>query len=352
MKSTKSFKSKFFPALALATITAPAMVLADVSFTEIALDHDDWGGAVAVSNNGVVAFTSDTTLYKWSKNNGLVALGEVEWSRVARPHISNEGDVIAFNNLSYSDSGDTHIYTDTTLRIIDRLEFNSSVLSSNGAILGGRTVINGVAYAANLNLVNDTVTTFPDTAEVQFVKVSSLSHSGDVVSLTTKSDPGDWVSRNGSYVVSSNGEPQLIEGISFLYSVQVLGNGQKVIAEVSSCTNIQPAGTAMCAASWNKSANELTEIGYFRPTDASSDGSIVVGNGWSDFPGAKIWDAYNGTRNVEDVLSSKGINMDGWSEFKGLNISDDGNKIAGYATNPAGQTRPFLIDIIPQCTGL
>jgi len=352
MKSTKSFKSKFFPALALATLTTPAMVLADVTFTEIAIDHDDWGGSVAVSNNGVVAFTGDTTLYKWSKDNGLVALGEVAWSRVARPHISNEGDVIAFNNLRYSDDGDTHIYTDTTLRIIDRLEFRSTVLSPSGTLLGGRAVVDGVSSAATLNLVDDTLTAFSDTTEVEFVNVTSISTSGDVVTLSTIADSGDWVSRNGSYVVSSNGEPQLIEGISFTSSVQVLGNGQNVIAEVPSCTNTQPAGSAMCAASWNKSANEITEIGYFRPTDASSDGSIVVGNGWSDFPGAKIWDAYNGTRNIEDVLSSKGIDMSGWSAFKGLNISDDGSKVAGYATNPAGQIKPFLIDIIPQCTGL
>ena len=78
----------------------------------------------------------------------------------------------------------------------------------------------------------------------------------------------------------------------------------------------------------------------------------MVGKGWSDLPGAKIWDAFNGSRNIEDVLSSKGIDVSDWSNFKGLSISDNGSKIAGYATNPEGLVKPFLIDIIPQCTGL
>ncbi len=326
--------------------TAPALSLAGVTFTEIPVDN--WGGTIAVSNNGVVAFAGDTQFYKWSAATGLVQLGETEWTRVAKTQISNDGNTVLFTNVTGSDTSQgsnriqaTYVYQGTAERIIYRSEMNVDSLAASAPILGGGVNTKGYHQASTLNLNTNAKTIIEDGETVEFLHVSHLSANGDVKLLTT---PGSiWP--GPTYIMTGNGEPQPVEGISLVSGLT--GDGQTVTGEAWYCTD----GSTMCTVSWNKNTNEVTEIGYFRPTDTSYDGSMMVGNGWSDAPGGKVWDSYNGTRNIIDVLTANGIDMTGWSGFSNMNLSEDGNKIAGYATNPQGQLRPFLISIVPQCFG-
>lgn len=326
--------------------TAPALSMAAVTFTEIPVDN--YGGTIAVANNGTVAFAGDTELYKWSAATGLVQLGETAWSRVAGSYITNDGNIVAFTNVTDSDptqgsnnSGAAFIYQGTSERIIHRSEMNVDTLATNAPILSGGVSTQGYHQAATLNLTTNIITQIPDSETIEFIHVRNLSANGEVKLLTT---PG-YYGPGPHYLMSGSGEPQLVDGLSFPNGLS--GDGLTVTGEKWNCTD----GSQMCTASWNANTNEITERGRFRPTDTSYDGSMIVGNGWSDAPGGKVWDAYNGTRNVIDVLTANGIDMTGWSGFNNMNLSDDGNKIAGYATNPQGQVRPFLISITPQCIG-
>lgn len=348
MKQSKQLNTKLKSLLIGSMLfTVPTLALAGVTFTEIPVDN--WGGSIAVANNGTVAFAGDTELYKWSAATGLVQLGEAAWSRVAGSYITNDGNTVAFTNVTDSDTsqgsnatGAAFVYQGTAERIVHRTELNVDTLATNAPILSGGVSTKGYHQAATLNLTTNTITQIPDSQTVEFIHVRNLSANGEVKLLTTLGT-GGWPGPN--YLMSASGETQIVDGVALANGLS--GDGKTVTGEKWNCTD----GSLMCTVSWNVDTNEVTERGYFRPTDTNYDGSMIVGNGWSDAPGGKIWDAYNGTRNIIDVLTSNGIDMTGWSGFNNMNLSDDGNKIAGYATNPQGQVRPFLISITPQCTG-
>ena len=63
----------------------------------------------------------------------------------------------------------------------------------------------------------------------------------------------------------------------------------------------------------------------------SADGSVIVGRVWTD-KGAEafIWDATNGMRNLQDVLTGYGLDLTGWQlDNYHFGISDDGMTIVG-----------------------
>ena len=76
---------------------------------------------------------------------------------------------------------------------------------------------------------------------------------------------------------------------------------------------------------------------------------------------AFIWDAQHGLRRVKDLLTADGINLTGWNLTGAVGISDDGQTILGYGTNPTGATVPWIatlpepssmIVVVVGCVGL
>ena len=120
-------------------------------------------------------------------------------------------------------------------------------------------------------------------------------------------------------------------------------DGQTVIYQTYDC-----AEHLNCLISWNKNTNEKTEQDFIKYYSITADGRMIIGTEGYTYPYV-VWDASQGTRNLVDALDSIGLDLTGWSNFKGLTISDNGTKIAGFGVNPAGHERAFLIDIIPQC---
>jgi len=332
--------------LAIAMASISSATLGAITFTEI--PNDNWGGSIAVSDNGTVVFAGDHTVYKWSKTDGLVALNSVEWGRVANANISDDGSVIAFTSVALTSpyqSNGTLVYTDGVERVIDLTTINTSAfmfpgrMSPDGKYLTGM-LNNNPAY---MNLEDDTVTEIPDIPGENLISMADMSDNGTQRFIKAQ---------NGytpdAYFQEGDGE---LEYVDLLYSAAISANGQLILGEKANCTEVTTLGANLCTAVWDKDTKEITEIGYFRPTSISRDGTIVTGNGWSDAPGAKVWDLYNGTRDIQDILTANGIDVSGWSGFGSLSVSSDGSKIAGYATNPQGIKRPFLIDIIPECIG-
>jgi len=82
-------------------------------------------------------------------------------------------------------------------------------------------------------------------------------------------------------------------------------------------------------------------------TDATFDGSIIVGSSVSSLGGeAFIWDALNGIRNLQTVLqTSHDLDLTGWTLTSVGGISDDGLTIAGNGINPLGQTEAWIAQL-------
>ncbi|HEY2760769.1 MAG TPA: hypothetical protein VGI75_08500 [Pirellulales bacterium] len=82
----------------------------------------------------------------------------------------------------------------------------------------------------------------------------------------------------------------------------------------------------------------------------SADGSIVVGKANSVSRGfeAFIWDAANGMRSLQDVLTnSYGLDLSGWTLYEGLDISADGRTIVGDGMDPNGHLEAFVV-VLPE----
>ena len=94
--------------------------------------------------------------------------------------------------------------------------------------------------------------------------------------------------------------------------------------------------------------------------DVSADGSVVVGYSRSSFPGgmddplgtptieAFIWDATNGMRSLQDVLTNDfglGSTLAGWTLTQATAISADGLTIVGLGFNPDGRNEAWIATI-------
>ncbi|MBN1507063.1 MAG: hypothetical protein JW955_09470 [Sedimentisphaerales bacterium] len=78
--------------------------------------------------------------------------------------------------------------------------------------------------------------------------------------------------------------------------------------------------------------------------DVSADGSIIVGYGRTGSGDqAFIWDAANGMRSLQAVLTSEyGLDLTGWQLEFAHAISANGLTIVGYGINPDGNTEAWI----------
>jgi len=67
---------------------------------------------------------------------------------------------------------------------------------------------------------------------------------------------------------------------------------------------------------------------------------------------AFVWDATNGMRALEQVLSDVGFDLTGWSLEEAHAISDDGLTITGWGRNPSAYTEAWIATIPEPGTAL
>ncbi len=79
---------------------------------------------------------------------------------------------------------------------------------------------------------------------------------------------------------------------------------------------------------------------------ASQDGSTIVGSGTTASGSeAFIWDSANGMQNLKNVLVANGQDLTGWTLTEATSVSSDGGMVAGFGTNPSGNTVGWIADI-------
>lgn len=83
--------------------------------------------------------------------------------------------------------------------------------------------------------------------------------------------------------------------------------------------------------------------------DTNADGSLIIGHGTTDLGDEPfIWDEQHGMRNLASVLATEyGLDLSAWQLNRARGISDDGNVIAGFGTNPSGR-REAWVAYIPE----
>jgi hypothetical protein len=85
----------------------------------------------------------------------------------------------------------------------------------------------------------------------------------------------------------------------------------------------------------------------------SANGGVIVGYGVTNTNNmAFIWDPVNGLRSLQQVLTSDGINLTGWTLTEAMGISADGRTIAGQGIDPAGFSAVWIAVIPEPGTGM
>lgn len=323
--------------------------------------------AAGVSGNGdvVVGYARNADAkneaFRWTLSGGMVGLGE-------QPGASYS----SYWGFAYGASGDgTEIAGYAYPGVNQQISFRWT--STDG--LTALAVPSGTVGSVSFGISNDGMTIVGE-SYMSGVQQPTKWVDGTPLLLGVNIDQGTAhaVSGDGSIVVGDSwksGSPipgQVTRWVgSDEIRMGVEGTAYGISADGSTIVGTALLGSYFEAFSWSN--DTFTRLGgldanavnpWSRATDASADGSIIVGitnvrMGGSEDNAAFIWDATNGMRLLKDVLVDDwGLDLTGWGTLAqgNLSISDDGLVIAGTGTPPGGGQQGWVAIIPEPGTGL
>lgn len=310
-----------------------------------------------ISENGVVSMNGGNVVFIWDQVNGLQNIGEAttESDFGGSVVISEDGTKVSAGVTNPSTSlNEIAIYdvasqTWTYKGGLDTVGIDGSLSSSWGMSADGSTVVGlgwlngGGAHAIKWDAVNgitDMGSTIPDSSS----RANAISTDKNVV--VGWQDQADgyrtgarWVNGVQEFLKDSNGE--------FIGEAGGVSADGKVVI----------GSNGLFPYVWNETAvyQEITHPNsgpFFRggAVGISDDGKTVVGY-FRSWPGGPmmgegfIWTQEDGRRNLNDYVSSLGMDTLGITFGLPLAISRDGKKIAGIGMNDAFQPVTFMIDL-------
>ncbi len=357
---------------AISTLFAASCLSAAASAAPqfVALGDFDGGAvnsrATAVSNGGAVVVGTATTAagrtaFRWTAPQGLQALGPLGpgITESTANSVSDDGDVVTgdrFGQASAQYSGFVWAATEP-LEVLPTYmdtsgEWNrhliGPVVSPNGSLVAGGT------SSSSRFFVFERSSQPVSWGGVDIGSASSVSDAGVVVATGSNS-----FSVTGIYLPTGAIPFNHYDDYpSFLLHGALYG---KFRASADSAIVVGPAMDVNNPVIWigGVSPQALSALpGY--TLDISADASVVVGA--VRFPEdplgsyeAVLWTTGAGMRTVASVLRDDyGIAtaFAGWTNTVATAISSDGIAIAGYGTNPAGDTEAWLAIIPEPGTGL
>jgi uncharacterized membrane protein len=178
----------------------------------------------------------------------------------------------------------------------------------------------------------------------------AVSDNGKTIVGTGSSGPFLWTSAGG--VTRFGTTSDIVGGIS--------GDGSTVVGCRNYVTYVGGSYQVSQQAHYWNASQGMVFLGYLPGTlqmscalDASGDGSTIVG--WADSGSgyeAVIWDAAHGLRDLNQVLASAGVDLVGWDLTIAMAISNDGQVITGYGTDPNGNTQGWVVTLVPEPASL
>jgi len=152
-----------------------------------------------------------------------------------------------------------------------------------------------------------------------------------------------WTASTGTVSIGD-----LVGGAGYVEANDVSGDGSVIVGDSAR------SGGGREAFRWTSSGMVgLGTLGvggefFSVASGVSADGNTIIGRSGTDIGfQAFIWTADGGMQNLNDVLVSQGVDLQGYRLNEAFGISDDGTKIVGIAANAAGYGESFLIDLAP-----
>jgi uncharacterized membrane protein len=285
---------------------------------EVIIGYADHG---SFSPLGIQAFV-------WTPATGAVEIGDLPGGPNQVPHsygraVSDDGSVVAC--IGQSDNGDeSFLYNIATGAMTPLGDLPGGTFGSYayGMSRNGTTVV-GVSYSGN------------GQEAFRWTAAGGMAPMGFLFTLPTQTlfSAAEAANADGSVIVGESS------------SANTGGNGNEAF-RWTAWGGMQPLGDLPGAAfqSWAYAV--------------SADGEIVVGRG--SVPGgcglfgcgsagrAFIWDSAHGMRNLQDLLVSLGVDLQGWTLTEARAISADGTVIVGNGTDAQGLFEGWIVTL-PRC---
>jgi len=381
-------------ALPGAEVTEPSAISAD--------------GSTVVGNGFSEPFPGDgsTEAFRWTQAGGMQGLGFLPGKELsASTAVSADGSTVA--GVGWGNSGDdeeafrwTQAGGMQSLGFLPGAGFSRSVaVSADGSTIAGRSGSEAFRWTQAGAMQGLGVLAGATSSEA-----SALSADGSTVvgsssnwtgsSTTSTQEAFRWTESGGMQGLG------LLPGWAMSYASAVSADGSTVVGEGNCCGSAEPGE----AFRWTQ-AGGMQSLGFLPGADASTalglsaDGSVVGGNSlggtffqeafrWTQADGIQglgvlaggtfsyvaavsgdgstivgesdaggqsetfIWDATHGMRELDQVLTSLGLDLEGWTLNGVIGISFDGQTLAGGGTDPTGQDRLWLAVIPEPGTGL
>jgi len=267
------------------------------------------------SSSAVTATSSSSTeLCRWTAGGGMVGLGLLPGGGSSNgTGISNDGNaIVGYGSAPGYNTLQSAVWTSTGgLQVIGDLP-GGDAFSYAWAISGDGSTIAGLGT----NSSNQT-------------EAFQWTQSGGIVGLGVPAgnarSEAYGINNDGSIIVGDYGNNALLRQAAYW-------------TEAGGWVGIGTMGYN------SASATSLTD-----------DGSIIVGNASTFNQLTQIrtadgffWDAVNGMRSIDTVLSTVyGIDLTGWDLTGVSSISNDGRFIVGSGTDPNGKSQAWIADLHP-----
>ena len=316
--------------------------------------------ASAISSDGTVVVGMTTTTagnrqaIRWNAQQGMVGLGFIPGGTASTATaVSANGAVIvgigdANNGNPRTPSAGFRWTADGGVQRIDAL--SGSQLCSVGGVSGDGAVIVGTCLQSNN-------TAFRWTASSGPVGLSQFGGGSDQQSTAIA------ISMDG-FVMVGAGHPVLTGAVMWAAngSATILGKLPGDAEGVA--TAVSRDGSVIVGASTNNAGiprafrwtqqtgmvdlgNGISGLLGTFATSVSGNGRTIVG--WGPEPTgdvALIWDVDHGWRKLDAVLATDyQTQITGWRLTRATAISDNAQAIAGYGTNPQGQTEAWIVKL-------
>lgn len=282
---------------------------AETGFQEIGTSYNfPTMKASAISHDGTVVVgtgtvnPNDSQAFRWTASTGFIGLGFLpggSWSASTANAVSDDGAVVVGGSSSFLTSQyEAFRWTEAEGMVgLGLLEgggsSNATHISDDGLVIAGN---------ATTSFIENNNRAFRWTAESGMVGLGLLPEAETSFLLD--------LSKDGKVTVGFSGN----EAFRWTESTGMVGLGRL------------PGDSATKA------------------TMVSSDGGVIIG--YSSYGEAReyfVWMASTGIQKLRDVLAADFIDVSAWTDFKALDLSDDGSTVVGVGTNPEGNSEAWVV---------
>jgi len=312
------------------------------------LEGGDYGQIEAISNDGTVVVgtsrsASGVQAFRWTVNDGMVGLGCLPGLESSAGYgVSGNGAVIVGTSYTLGSSLNNAFLWTATGGIVPLGGVDSTAkgVSNNGSVIVGYTRTSAweaFRWTEEQGMIG--IGFLPGNYHESFALATSGDGSvivGEASNANRYLEAFRWTADGGMV-----GLGDLEGGIFYSYASDVSDDGSVVVGSSSFSLESE-------AFRWTPDEG-MIGLGYlpggsFSGASAvSGDGSIIVG-GSNDK--AFLWTSDDGMVCIQELLENRyNLNLDGWTLYDAIDISNDGRTIVGIGLNPYGNWEGWIATI-------